>query len=137
MDFTDLPAFNAVLNTTSAVLVVAGVLFIKRGNVAAHKTCMLAALAVSTLFLTSYLIYHYQVGSVRFAREGWIRTAYLGILLTHTVLAVVIVPMVVRTAYLAIKDRLHAHRRLAGWTFPIWVYVSVTGVVVYVMLYRI
>ena len=136
MDYTDLPALNAVLNSASGALVLAGVYFIKQGNVTAHKTCMLAALGVSALFLTSYLIYHYQVGSVRFEREGPIRVIYLGILLTHTVLAAAVVPLVLRTVYLALKNRLDSHRRIARWTFPIWIYVSVTGVVVYLMLYR-
>ncbi len=136
MDYTDLPALNAVLNSASAILVLAGVYFIKQGNVTAHKTCMLAALGVSALFLTSYLIYHYQVGSVRFEREGPIRIIYLGILLTHTVLAAAVVPLVLRTVYLALKNRLDSHRRIARWTFPIWIYVSVTGVVVYLMLYQ-
>ncbi len=136
MDYTDLPALNAVLNSASAILVLAGVYFIKQRNVTAHKTCMFAALGVSALFLTSYLIYHYQVGSVRFEREGPIRVIYLGILLTHTVLAAAIVPLVLRTVYLALKNRLDSHRRIARWTFPIWIYVSVTGVVVYLMLYR-
>ena len=136
MNYTDLPALNAVLNSASAILVLAGVYFIKQRNVTAHKTCMLAALGVSALFLTSYLIYHYQVGSVRFEHEGPIRTVYLGILLTHTVLAAAVVPLVLRTVYLALKNRLDSHRRIARWTFPIWIYVSVTGVVVYLMLYR-
>ncbi len=136
MDYTNLPALNAVLNSASAVLVLAGVYFIKQGNVTAHKTCMLAALGVSALFLTSYLIYHYQVGSVRFEHEGPIRVIYLGILLTHTVLAAAVVPLVLRTVYLALKNRLDSHRRIARWTFPIWIYVSVTGVVVYLMLYQ-
>ena len=136
MEYTNLPALNAVLNSASAVLVLAGVYFIKQRNVTAHKTCMFAALGVSALFLTSYLIYHYQVGSVRFEHEGPIRIIYLGILLTHTVLAAAVVPLVLRTAYLALKNRLDSHRRIARWTFPIWIYVSVTGVVVYLMLYQ-
>ena len=136
MDYTNLPALNAVLNSASAILVLAGVYFIKQRNVTAHKTCMFAALGVSALFLTSYLIYHYQVGSVRFEHEGPIRIIYLGILLTHTVLAAAVVPLVLRTVYLALKNRLDSHRRIARWTFPIWIYVSVTGVVVYLMLYQ-
>jgi putative membrane protein len=137
MDTTDLPALNAVLNSTSAILVVAGIHFIRQKDVAAHKACMLAAVGVSALFLISYLTYHFQVGSVRFERKGPIRTIYLGILLTHTVLAVVIVPFVLRTVYLALKNRLAQHRRIAKWTFPMWIYVSVTGVVVYLMLYQL
>jgi putative membrane protein len=137
MDLTDLPALNAILNSTSAVLVIAGVYFVKQKNITAHRACMLAALGVSALFLTSYLVYHYEVGSVRFEPEGLIRTIYLGILLTHTVLAVVIVPVILRTVYLALKSRLDQHRRIARWTYPIWIYVSVTGVVVYLMLYQL
>jgi len=136
MDYTDLPALNAVLNSTSAVLIMAGMWFIKQKNIAAHKACMLGALGVSALFLTSYLIYHYEVGSVRFERDGLIRTIYLGILLTHTVLAVVIVPLVGRSVYLGLKDRRADHKKIGKWTFPIWLYVSVTGVVVYLMLYQ-
>ena len=136
MDVRDLPALNATLNFTSAVLVATGIYFIRNGRRAAHKACMLAALAVSALFLTSYLFYHYNVGSVRFEGEGWIRTVYLSILLTHTVLAAAIVPMILRTVYLAWHNRLVNHVRIARWTFPIWIYVSVTGVVVYLMLYQ-
>ena len=98
---------------------------------------MVGAVVVSSLFLTSYLIYHYQVGSVRFDREGWIRTLYLSILLTHTVLAAAVVPMVLRTVYLAIRSQLEKHRRIARWTYPVWIYVSFTGVVVYLMLYQL
>ena len=137
MDYSDLPGLNAILNGASALLASAGVYCVKRGKVGAHKTFMLAALGMSALFLTSYLVYHYQVGSVRFEGEGPVRTVYLGILLTHTVLAAVIVPLVLRTVYLAWRDRLDAHRRIARWTFPIWIYVSVTGVVVYLMLYQL
>ena len=136
MDFTDLPALNAALNTTSAVLVMAGLYFIKQRNITAHKTCMIAALGVSALFLTSYLVYHYQVGSVRFEREGLIRIVYFGILFTHTPLAILIVPLVLRTAYLALKHRLDQHRRIAKWTYPVWIFVSVTGVIIYLMLYQ-
>lgn len=136
MDYTDLPALNAVLNSASGILVLAGVYFIKQENVTAHRTCMLAALGVSALFLISYLVYHYQVGSVPFEREGPIRTIYLAILLTHAVLAAALVPLALRTVYLALKNRLDSHRRIARWTFPIWIYVSVTGVIVYLMLYR-
>ena len=97
---------------------------------------MLAAMAVSAIFLVSYLTYHYNVGSVRFTKQGWIRNVYFPLLLTHTVLAAVVLPMVLRTAFLAFKNRFRDHMRIARWTFPIWVYVSVTGVVVYVMLYH-
>jgi len=134
---TDLPALNATLNATSAVLISIGRILIKRGRRAAHKNVMIAACVTSTLFLTSYLIYHAQVGSVRFTRTGTIRTVYLSILLTHTVLAAVIVPLVLVTLSRALRGNFDRHRRIARWTMPIWLYVSVTGVVVYVMLYRL
>jgi uncharacterized membrane protein YozB (DUF420 family) len=134
---TDLPALNATLNATSAVLISIGWFLIKRGRRAAHKNVMIAACITSTLFLTSYLIYHAQVGSVRFTRTGAIRTVYLSILLTHTVLAAVIVPLVLVTLSRALRGNFDRHRRIARWTMPIWLYVSVTGVVVYVMLYRL
>ena len=134
---TDLPALNATLNFTSGILIAIGVYFIRQKKIRAHRACMLSAVTVSALFLISYLVYHYQVGSVRFAQEGWIRTLYLSILFSHVVLAVVIVPMVLRTVYLAFKERFDKHMGIARWTFPIWMYVSVTGVVVYVMLYQL
>ncbi len=137
MDITDLPALNALLNLTSGVLVTLGVYLVYKRKTAAHKVCMIGAVVVSSIFLTSYLIYHYQVGSVRFDREGWIRTLYLSILLTHTVLAAAVVPMVLRTVYLAIRSQLEKHRRIARWTYPVWIYVSFTGVVVYLMLYQL
>jgi putative membrane protein len=134
---TELPTLNAVLNFTAAVLVGAGFYFIKKKNISAHKACMVAALVVSALFLTSYLIYHYNVGSVRFTKQGWIRNVYFPLLLTHTVLAAIVAPMVLRTAFLGFKGRWANHVRIARWTFPMWTYVSVTGVVVYLMLYRL
>jgi putative membrane protein len=134
---SDLPALNASLNFTAAVLIGIGVYCIHRGKTQAHKVCMIAALAVSTLFLTSYLIYHYHVRSVPFRQQGWIRPVYFFILITHVTLAAVILPMVLRTAYLAFGGRFGQHVRIARWTYPLWMYVSITGVVVYVMLYRI
>ena len=133
---TDLATVNAGLNATAAVLIGTGFYFIKQKNVQAHKACMVAAMVVSALFLTSYLVYHYNVGSVRFTKQGWIRNVYFPLLLTHTVLAAVVLPMVLRTAFLAVKGRFRNHVRIARWTFPIWMYVSVTGVIVYWMLYR-
>ncbi len=133
---SDLPTLNAALNATSAILIGSGFYFIKQKNISAHKACMVGALGVSTLFLTSYLLYHYNVGSVRFTKLGWIRDVYFPLLLTHTVLAAVVLPMVLRTAFLAFKGRLANHVRIAKWTFPAWMYVSVTGVVVYWMLYH-
>ncbi len=137
MPLSSLPALNAALNSASALLLAAGWLFIRSGNVAAHRRCMLAALATSTLFLTSYLIYHYHVGSVPFTGQGWTRRLYFTILISHTSLAVTIVPLVLITLYRALTSRFERHKRIARWTLPLWFYVSVTGVVVYWMLYRL
>jgi len=131
----DLPALNAVLNTTSAALLVAGYGLARSGRREAHRLVMLLALATSALFLVSYLVYHAQVGSVRFTGQGWIRTAYFAVLLSHTALAAVIVPLVLVTLAPALRGRFDAHRRVARYTLPLWLYVSVTGVVVYAMLY--
>ena len=133
---SDLATVNAGLNATAAVLIATGVYFIKQKNIRAHKVCMTFAVVVSALFLVSYLTYHYNVGSVRFTKQGWIRGVYFPLLLTHTVLAAVVLPMVLRTLFLAVKGRFRSHVRAAKWTFPVWMYVSVTGVVVYVLLYH-
>jgi uncharacterized membrane protein YozB (DUF420 family) len=133
----DLPVLNAVLNATAAGLLALGYVFIRRGRVQAHRRAMLAALACSTLFLTSYLVYHAQVGSVRFRGTGLLRTSYLTILATHTVLAAAIVPLVGVTLTRALRERFDRHRRIARVTLPLWAYVSVTGVVIYWMLYRL
>lgn len=132
---SQLPDVNAALNSLSAAFLLAGFLFIKSKNIKAHRACMLAAFACSTLFLVSYLAYHYQVGSVPFKGQGSVRTLYFAILLTHTILAVVVVPMALVTLLRGLRNKFDAHRRIARWTFPIWLYVSVTGVVVYWMLY--
>ena len=137
MTVTDLPALNAGLNATSAVLLATGYVLIRRGRRDAHKRVMIAALVTSALFLASYLVYHAQVGSVRFRGQGPVRTVYFTILLTHTVLAVVIVPLVAMTLVPALRGRFDRHRRLARITLPLWAYVSVTGVVIYWMLYRL
>ena len=136
MAVSDLPALNATLNATSAVLLVTAWILIKRGHWTAHRNVMLAAVCTSVLFLTSYLVYHAQVGSVRFTKQGPIRLVYFSILLTHTILAVVIVPMVIVTLWRGLSAKYDRHRRIARWTLPIWLYVSVTGVIVYLMLYR-
>lgn len=136
MQISDLATVNAGLNATAAILIGSGFYFIKQKNVRAHKVCMVAAAVVSSLFLTSYLIYHYNVGLVRFTKQGWIRDVYFPLLLTHTILAAVTLPMVLRTVFLAAKRRFPDHVRIAKWTFPIWMYVSVTGVVVYLLLYH-
>ena len=132
---SQLPSVNATLNSLSAAFLILGFLFIKSKNIKAHKACMLSAFASSSFFLVSYLVYHYQVGSVPYKGQGWMRTVYFAILLTHTVLAAAVVPLVLVTLRRALKQRFAAHRRIARWTFPIWLYVSVTGVVVYWMLY--
>lgn len=134
---TDLPTVNAVLNATSAVLLASGYGFIRRRQVGAHKLCMVAAFVTSTLFLASYLVYHYNVGSVRFPGEGWIRPLYFAILITHTMLAVSIVPLALITLFRAWKADFTRHVRIARWTLPIWLYVSLTGVVIYLMLYQL
>jgi len=131
-----LPTVNAALNLTAAILIGTGIYFIKQKNIRAHKVCMIMALAVSALFLTSYLIYHYNVGSVRFTKQGWIRGVYFPLLISHAVLAAVVLLLVLRTAFLALKGRFVSHVRIARWTFPTWMYVSITGVVVYLMLYH-
>lgn len=136
IEVSQLPAVNATLNSLSAAFLILGFLFIKFKNIKAHKACMLSAFSSSSLFLISYLVYHYQVGSVPFKGLGWIRTVYFAILLTHTMLAVAVVPLALITLRRALKQRFAAHRRMARWTFPIWLYVSVTGVVVYWMLYK-
>ena len=132
-----LPTVNAILNTTCAVLLVCGFLFIRRRRVKAHRACMVAAFLTSIAFLACYLYYHYEVGSVRFQGQGWIRPVYFAILISHTVLAVAIVPMVLVTLVRALRERFDAHKRIARWTLPLWLYVSVTGVVVYLLLYHL
>lgn len=131
-----LPAVNASLNTLAAALLVTGFLFIRRKNVPAHRTCMTAAFTVSALFLVTYLTHHALHGSTRFPGTGPVRTLYFAILISHTVLAVAIPPLAIRTLFLARRDRIPEHRRLARWTLPLWLYVSVTGVVIYWMLYQ-
>jgi putative membrane protein len=134
---TDLPTLNAALNFLSAVFLFTGYLFIRSKNQSAHRACMLVAFGCSILFLISYLIYHYQVGSVPFKSQGWIRPFYFTILLTHTILAIAVVPLALVTLSRALRQKFTAHRSIARWTFPIWLYVSVTGVLVYWMLYRL
>ncbi len=133
----DLPVLNATLNGTAAILLLIGYVFIKQYNVRGHKQIMVAAFIVSCLFLVSYLFYHYKVGSVKFDKPGWVRTVYLCILATHTVLAATVPVLATTTLVLALKRKFERHRALAKWTFPIWLYVSVTGVIVYVLLYQV
>jgi uncharacterized membrane protein YozB (DUF420 family) len=133
----DLPALNALLNGTSAILLLTGYLLIRRRRIEAHRRVMLSALVSSSLFLASYLFYHFHVGSVRFQGQGVLRTVYFAILMSHTILAVAIVPLVLVTLTRALQQRFDKHRRLARITLPLWGYVSVTGVVIYWMLYRL
>jgi len=136
-DVHSLPALNATLNATAAVLLVTGYVLIRNRRFIAHRNVMTAALVCSILFLTSYLIYHAQVGSVRFPGHGAPRTVYLTILVTHTILAATVPFLAGVTVFRAWRRRFPQHKRLARWTLPIWLYVSVTGVVVYWMLYRV
>ena len=136
MSLTDLPALNAALNGLSAICVVSGFIFIRRGRRAAHRNCMVMALTASVLFLISYLYYHFHAGRTVFRDPAWFRPIYLTLLLTHTVLAVAILPMIVVTVTRALRGALDRHKAIARWTLPIWLYVSVTGVAVYLMLYQ-
>jgi uncharacterized membrane protein YozB (DUF420 family) len=131
------PVIDASLNGTSAVLLLVGRSFIKRGRMAAHRAVMIAALASSSIFLACYLYYHWHVGSVRFQGQGWSRPVYFSILISHTILAAAIVPMIVMTLSRALRERFDRHRAIARWTYPLWLYVSVTGVIVYFMLYHL
>ena len=135
-EITALPSVNATLNATSAVLLVVGFIFIRRQRISAHRACMLAAFACSVLFLVSYLYYHSQVGSMRFQGTGTIRIVYLTILASHSILAAAVPFLALITLVRALRRRFDRHRAIARWTLPIWLYVSVTGVVVYWMLYR-
>ena len=137
MTFHDLPAVNATLNGTAAVLLTAGFVFIKRKRVAAHRVAMLAAVAVSVAFLASYLTYHLQTGArTPFGGTGAIRAVYFAMLVSHILLAVIIVPLILTTLVFALRGRFDRHRAWARWTYPIWYYVSVTGVLVYFFLYQ-
>ena len=137
MDVADLPAVNATLNGISALFLLTGYALIRRGERKLHKRCMLGALTTSTLFLTCYVIYHLQVGSRPFPGTGAARLVYLAILITHVFLAITILPLALVTTARGLKSQFDRHVRIARWTFPVWLYVSVTGVVIYVMLYRI
>ena len=136
MELSDLPALNATLNATATTLLVAGLVAIKKGNKRVHIACMVSALVVSAAFLTSYLIYHYNHPTTRFAHDGLPKLIYLLILFTHIPLAMVNLPMIIMTVVPALRQRFDRHKRMAKWTYPIWLYVSVTGVLVYLMLYR-
>lgn len=137
MSISDLPAVNASLNFLASILLTAGYVQIKRKRVEAHRACMIAAFVTSTIFLVFYLIYHANVGHTSFDKTHWFRPYYLLLLLTHVVLAAAIVPMILMTFYRAFKGQEEKHRKIARWTWPLWMYVSVTGVVIYLLLYHI
>src|SRR5687768_8336679 len=137
MTISDLPAVNALLNSLSTIFLINGYLLIKRGRQAAHRNCMIGALVTSTLFLTSYVYYHYNAGRTDFINPEWFRPIYLVILVTHIILAVVIVPLALMTVILAVRRRYELHKRISRWTWPLWMYVSVTGVLIYFLLYQI
>ena len=136
-DYSVFPKINATLNACSAVLLVTGRTLIRRGRMAAHRAVMLTAIGTSLLFLVSYLYYHAHVGSVHFRGTGWSRPVYFTILVSHTILAAAIVPLVIITLKRALGGHFDRHRAIARWTYPLWLYVSVTGVIVYLMLYQL
>jgi len=136
-DYSVFPALNATLNGASAVLITTGRALIARKQIKLHRACMIASFVTSSVFLVSYLYYHAHVGSVHFPGQGWIRAVYFTILISHTILAAAVVPLVVMSLTYGLKSRFDRHRRISRWTFPVWLYVSVTGVIVYVMLYQI
>jgi len=135
--FAMFPAIDATLNGASAVLLFVGRSFIKHGRMAAHRAVMIAAVVSSCIFLACYLYYHWHVGSVHFQGQGWSRPLYFSILISHTILAAAIVPMIIITLSRALRERFDRHRAIARWTYPLWMYVSVTGVIVYFMLYHL
>jgi uncharacterized membrane protein YozB (DUF420 family) len=137
ISISDLPALNATLNATSALLLTVGHFFIRRDNMKAHRAFMIAAFAASVLFLTSYLVYHYYHGVTPFGGVGWIRAVYFVILISHTVLAAAVVPLALITLALALRGQFGKHKKIAVWAYPVWIYVSVTGVIVYLLLYKI
>jgi len=132
----DLPAVNASLNALSGILLITGYVLIRARRIQQHRACMIAAFAASSLFLISYVVYHVQVGSVRFTRQGFVRPLYYTILITHVALAATVLPLAIITLSRGLKARFPEHRRIARWTLPVWMYVSVTGVLVYVLLYQ-
>ena len=137
MDTTDLPTLNALLNATSGLLLSTGYVMVRRGRIEAHRRCMLAACAASVLFLISYVIYHLNVGSVPYTGQGGARVFYFAVLISHIILAAVIAPLAIITVMHALRERFDRHRRIARWTLPLWLYVSVTGLIVYAMLYML
>ncbi|MCE2434134.1 MAG: DUF420 domain-containing protein [Candidatus Latescibacteria bacterium] len=136
MSITDLPATNAILNGFCTIFLLLGFIYIKRGDIKTHQKCMVTALILSALFLTSYLIYHSQVGSVPYPHRDWTRPIYFAILIPHIILATVNVPFIIALVWRAYKGEFNRHRRLARWVWPSWIFVSITGVIIYLMLYQ-
>jgi len=137
VSLADLPAVNACFNALSTILLTLGFVFIRSGRKEAHRNCMVAALCSSTLFLVGYLTYHFNVHTLTRFPDHWFKPIYLGILLTHTVLAAVILPLVIVTVVFAARRKFERHKKIARWTWPLWMYVSVTGVLIYLLLYQI
>lgn len=137
MDYNIFPPLNASLNGASAILITSGRFLIRRQKVRLHRACMITAVGTSTLFLISYLYYHAHVLSVHFPGQGWVRPVYFTILISHSLLAATVLPLVILSLNYGLRQKFDRHRRIARWTFPVWLYVSVTGVVVYFMLYQI
>jgi putative membrane protein len=135
LSLSSIPLLNAILNGTCAVFLIIGLNFILRGKILAHKVCMLTAFVCSTVFFALYLYFHFHAGIIRFGGQGWIRPVYFTILISHTILAVVSLPLVLITLSFALRSRFGQHRPIAKWTYPIWLYVSVTGVIIYWLLY--
>jgi uncharacterized membrane protein YozB (DUF420 family) len=136
VDISILPAINALLNATSAALMMTGHRFMHKGRIAAHRACMIAAVCSSALFMISYVYYHAHAGVIRFRGSGWVRPLYFSILTSHTILAIVVVPMVLVTLTLGLRSNFERHRPIARWTYPVWLYVCVTGVLIYFMVYH-
>ena len=137
MTIQDLPLINACLNALATVFLTLGFVFIKKGNKIAHRNCMISAFVTSAVFLTCYLIYHFNTGSTKFVEPAWFKPIYLTILITHIILAVVILPLIFMTLSRALKERFEQHKKIAKWTWPLWMYVSITGVLIYLLLYQI
>jgi putative membrane protein len=137
MDITQFPKINATLNFLSAALLLIGYIYISKGNQRAHRNCMVAAFCTSSLFLVCYLYYHYHARSTKFLEPAWFKPIYLVILVTHIILAVAMLPAIFATFLYALKGRFETHKKFARWTWPVWMYVSVTGVVIYLLLYQI
>ena len=137
MTIQDLPLINACLNGLATVFLTLGFIFIKRGNKTAHRNCMVSAFVISAVFLACYLIYHFSTGATRFVEPAWFKPIYLAILIPHIIFAVVILPLIFMTFSRALKERFELHKKIARWTWPLWMFVSITGVLIYLLLYQV